>query len=588
MLLDGLSIYALRHELENVIINGIFDGIHQIGRYDILLVIRKPGETFQLVISANPQYSRIHLTEKEYDFPDKPSLFCMNLRKFLNRGRIVFVEQPDCERLISIGVIAYDQSGNEEVRVLVAEVMGRHSNIVLYRQKDKVILDCIVHVTDKMSSVRQISPGIVYEDPPKQDKLNPFGISKPYLVSLLSTGFGSTKAYNIFLKNIAGIGPQLAKEILAHAGYSPEISMDELQNLEDFAEQIAQSYSNIIDAFKTHQISPTVVRDQNTNQVTAVSTVYPRQYSNMSFEEFTLLSEVCDVYYGELVTYSLVKSKKDILYRVVKTLRDNNETVLRKLNENFTECEKADVYLKFANLLSANLYKIHRGDTLVELEDIFEESGKTVQIPLDVKLTPSQNMQHYFKLYSKSKRGLTTVKESMQNVEAELEYFDTLELSIENATSVEELYEIEQEMKEAGYIKQNKQPLRKTVSKLLEFKITDGFSVIVGKNNRQNDRIVTKLASPDDLWFHVKDFPGSHVLLRVNSGASVPENVLKQAAEIGAYYSKARDSENVAVDYTFVKHVSKPKNAKPGKVVYKNYKTLYVSPKPAPGIESSS
>lgn len=584
MLLDGLSVSILRSELEERILDGIIDGIHQVGRYDILLVIRKPGESHQVLISANPEYSRIHLTKLEYHLPAKPSLFCNNLRKYLNRGRIVFVEQPGCERMISVGVKGYDEFGNEEVRVLTAEVMGRHSNIILYRQEDNIIYDCIVRVTHGMSSVRQVVPGVRYELPPGQDKMDPFGISRFSLISLLSTGFGNTKVYNLLLRNIAGISPQLAREIVAHAGYAPDASTDEIQEDEveekkNYLERIANAYFMVMDSFRARKIEPTVVKEHCTGRPIAISAIYPRQYTDALFESFQLLSDACDAYYGERVAFATLKSKKDSLHQIIRKMRETSEATFRKLEDNLGKCENSEVYLKYADILGANLHRIKRGDEKVLLDDFYAGEGKTVEIPLDPKLTPVQNMQNYYKLYAKAKRGLETVKTSIAGVTSEMEYLDNLELSIEQAASVDELEEVELEMKDAGYIKENKRTLREVVTEPFEFRIGEEFSVLVGKNNRQNDRITTRVAHPDDLWFHVKDFPGSHVVLRTSKGRPVPEDVLRQAAEIAAYYSKAKDADKVAVDYTFIKYVSKPRNAKPGKVIYRNHKTIYVSPR---------
>jgi predicted ribosome quality control (RQC) complex YloA/Tae2 family protein len=586
MLLDGLSIFILREELEKAILDGIIDGIHQLGRYEVLLVVRKPGETIQVLISANPQYSRIHLTEMHYQLPNRLTPFCMTLRKYLNRGRVVFAEQPGCERMICLGVSGYDELGNEEVRILSAEVMGRHSNIVLYKQDGAVILDSIVRVTKEMSSVRQVLPGKTYEFPPEQDKLNPYSISRVSLASLLSTGFGATRVYNILLKNIAGIGPQLAREIVAYAGYSPETSIAKMQETDDYVERISEAFFDIIDLFRSCRGDATVVREMGTNAVLGISAIRPKQSIDVWLESYDSLSKACDVYYGEKVTHLALQSKKEYMYQVVRKLRGSLETTLKRLNENHAKCENADAYLRVGDILSANLFRIKRGDVSIELEDFYAGDDKIINIRLDPKLTPTQNMQDYYRRYTKAKRGLETVEKNILGVKAEMEYLGDLELSIEQASSVSELEEIEQEMKESGYIKASKHPAKKVVTQPLEMRIGGHFSIIVGKNNRQNDRITTKLACPDDLWFHVKDFPGSHVVLRIPKGCIVPESVLEQTAEIAAYYSKARDSENVAVDYALVKHVSKPKNAKPGRVIYRNYKTLYVMPRlPLPSHE---
>ncbi|QWU46476.1 MULTISPECIES: NFACT family protein [Bacillus] len=559
MAFDGLFTRAITHEIANSLQTGRISKIYQPSKYEVLLHIRANGKNQKLILSSHPTYARMHLTNQNYDSPAQPPMFCMLLRKHLEGGFIEKIEQIDLERIIQITVRSRNEIGDESVKTLVIEIMGRHSNIILVDTKTNVILDSLKHVSLAVNRHRTVYAGAEYVAPPAQHKVNPLLIeTEDDFIKPLD--FLSGNMDKQLVGAFMGISPLFAKEVVKKAGMANEKALSE-------------AFFNLQKPLLTHQYVPAMI----TANGKEFFYLFPLSHLQGNEKTFSSVSELLDRFFFGKAERDRVKQQAHDLERFMQNEKTKNEKKLIKLEKTLQDAGKADKYQLFGELLTANMYALKKGDKEIEVVNYYDENGGTVKITLNPLKTPSENAQRYFQKYQKAKNSVAIVEEQIVKTNEEILYFDSLLQQMEAASS-KDIEEIREELAEEGYVRNRKTKNAKkkpTKTVLDKYLASDGTEIFVGKNNKQNDYLTTKFSRRDEIWLHTKDIPGSHVVIR---SLEPTEETLHEAAKIAAYYSKAKDSSSVPVDFTKVRHVKKPSGAKLGFVTYDNQQTLYVTP----------
>jgi predicted ribosome quality control (RQC) complex YloA/Tae2 family protein len=579
MSLDGITIHALIDELGSSLIDGRISRIHQLSRHEIIIDVRQGGETLTLLGSINPNFPRAHLIREVPKRPNETPLFCMLLRKHLERGKIIAVEGEDLERLLRIRVESFDEFGKLTENVLIFEIMGRRSNIILINHEN-LIVDGMLHVTKAVNRYREILPGHRYIPPPPQEKKNPFGLTEQNFMGLMALGLDSTRVADFILDNIQGISPVISREILQRAGFPPKATFADMQVSD--RPRLWKAFDSIMGILRSGNYSPTLFFDSKNIEAKCFSVFPLDQFSHLPKVSFESISSLLEAFYTEKATKARIKEELSALNRVVDS---NLERAYKKLKAQKAEADNAKKAHEFrikGELITANLYQMKKGQSKVTVVNYYDPDGKEVTFDLDPALSPAENAQKFFKKYTRARRGLAIIQEHMRSTKEEIEYLESVKLGLERAETISDLKEIRDELTEAGYIKTRSKKAKGATSSLpqkpMSFLSRDGWEILVGKSNRQNDHLTMKMAASEDYWFHVKDIPGSHVILRSQGNQGPSEETLYEAANLAAIYSKASDSTKVPVDYTRRKHVRKPPGAKPGMVIYEKYSTIFVTP----------
>ncbi|MCG7383490.1 NFACT RNA binding domain-containing protein [Paenibacillus sp. ACRRY] len=566
MALDGIVTRAIVHELQGCK-GGRISKIHQPNGHDVVLTLRAQRGNSKLLISASPTYPRVHFTEKTFLNPTEAPMFCMLLRKHCEGAIIEEIRQIGMERIIHIDVRQRDELGDVSVKRIIIELMGRHSNIVLLDPVTGTILDGIHHVTPSISSYRVIMPGFSYTAPPEQHKVNPLEVNSAEFLKAYSET--EEEAARWLVNSFSGLSPLIAGEIAARAS--------DTDNGEASAE--ANALWNAFDSV----MGP--VRDNNYTPITGLNAKGKMIFSAVRLQSiqdaektYDTMSKCMEDYYGDKAERDTVKQKVSDLLRFLQNERSKNVKKLDNLNKDLLEADDAEKYRLWGELLFASLHQISKGDKSVELVNFYDEDQATITIGLDPLLTPSDNAQRYFKRYNKYKNSLAVIHEQLGKTNDEIVYLDNLlqQLSIASMNDIEEIRE---ELVQQGYLrdrnKKGKKKKKNDRPTVHQFTSTEGIDILVGKNNLQNEYVTNRLASANDTWLHTKDIPGSHVVIR---STDFGEATLEEAAQLAAYFSQAKESSSVPVDYTFIRHVRKPSGAKPGFVIYDHQKTLFVTP----------
>ncbi|MCL7746406.1 Rqc2 family fibronectin-binding protein [Halalkalibacter alkaliphilus] len=560
MSFDGFMTRAMTHELETLLTSGRISKIYQPYKTELVFTIRAKGKNHHLLLSANANFARIHITKEKYDNPSTPPMFCMLLRKHLEGSIIEKIEQLDMERVIIFHIKNKDELGDETFKKLYVEIMGRHSNISLVDKKTGVILDSIKHISPAQSSYRTVMPGQVYKLPPEQHKANPFELDDDGLLKLID--FNAGKIDRQLVGQIAGLSPQLASEITFQSGSFVNRNT------------LPPAYSAFINRLSEHNYQPEMLITSSGKELFSI---IPLEHLKGERKPFQSVSELLDRFYYGKAERDRVKQQAHDLERFLRNEWQKNKKKIKKLEQTLHQAERAKEYQKLGELLTANLHMVKRGDTQVEVIDYYDEEGGTALIKLDPQKSPSDNAQAYFKKYNKAKNSVAVVEEQILKAKEEVQYFDQLIQQMESAAP-KDIEEIREELMEEGYIRRRvKQHKKKkdTKPQLEQYISTSGVEFFVGKNNKQNDYVTNKFARQDEIWLHTKDIPGSHVVIR---STDPDDNTLLEAATVAAFYSKAKQSSSVPVDYTKIRHVKKPNGAKPGYVIYDNQTTIFVTP----------
>ncbi|WP_404331455.1 NFACT family protein [Mesobacillus maritimus] len=559
MSFDGLFTRAVTNELSTLLKGGRVNKIHQPFKNEIIMVIRAGGVNHKVLLSAHPSYARVQLTNDQYDNPSEPPMFCMLLRKHLEGYIIEDIHQVGLDRMIVFEVKGRNEIGDLSYKQLIVEIMGRHSNIVLVDKGRNMILDSIKHVSFAVNTHRAIQPGQEYIMPPAQDKKNPFEIDEQEILRHIDFNAGLLDKQ--LVQHFAGISPLMAKEILYQAGLANRSTLP-------------KAFLALMNDVKKHHYQPAIT----TFKGKEFFYLFPLKHLSEEARVFESTGELLDRYYFGKAERDRVKQQSNDLERFILNEKEKNEKKIIKLERTLVEAQNADQYQLYGELLTANLYAVEKGMKEVSVLNYYSEDSSNITIPLDARKTPSENAQKYFTRYQKAKNALKIVEQQIIHAREEVTYFEGLQQQVE-AASPKDIQEIRDELVEGGYIRQRqkrgnkKNQVMKVV--LERYTSSDGTEILVGKNNKQNDYLTNKAAARDDIWLHTKDIPGSHVVIRSKEPA---DKTILEAATIAAYYSKARSSSSVPVDFTKVRHVKKPSGAKPGFVIYEQQQTVYVTP----------
>lgn len=539
MSFDGFFLHYLTEEISDKLLNGRIQKVNQPYERELVLGVRNHRQNFKVLISAHPVFGRIQLTDSNFQNPQVPNTFTMIMRKYLQGAVIESFKQIDNDRIIEIGVSNKNEIGDDIKATLIIEIMGKHSNIILVDRNQNKIIESIKHVGFTQNSYRTILPGSTYIEPPKTGAKNPFTIEDEPLFEILQTQDLSPKNLQ---KLFQGLGRDTANQL------AERLTTDKLKAFRQFFKQ---------------EVSPHLTQ----NAFSAV----PFSDSGQSFEQ---LSELLDYYYLEKAERDRVSQQaSDLIHRVQNEL-DKNRLKLRKQEAELKATENAEDFRQKGELLTTYLSLVPNNKESVTLDNYY--TGEPLTISLDLALSPNQNAQRYFKKYQKLKEAVKHLSGLIEETKQSIHYFESVEYNLSQA-NLDEIEDIREELVQAGFMKRRATDKRHKRKKPEQYLASDGKTIIlVGRNNLQNEELTFKMAKKGELWFHAKDIPGSHVIIKDNLNPS--DEVKTDAAELAAYFSKGRYSNLLQVDMIEAKKLHKPSGAKPGFVTYTGQKTLRVTP----------
>jgi len=571
MSFDGMVTGAVVHQLNRTLIGGKIEKIYQPEADEIVLNVHSGRENYKLYISSNSGHARLHLITETTSNPLNPMGFCMLLRKHIQGGRITDIRQKDSERIVEISVDTINELGFSVNKKLIVEIMGKHSNIIVVDIASNRIIDSIKRISIDVNRYRQLLPGQQYVYPPSQDKVPYYGLTEAQVAAFTeNSGDRTAKA---LMSHIQGISPLIADETVYQAG---RLESDPSDNAS--AAALFRVLNHFVEQIRSDSPSPRVYLQEDGTPFDFH--LFPIASLSDYYRElcFSDISEALSYYYFNKSSSNRIRQKSSDLERAVASSLDKLYLKKQRLSEDLLQAENSDIYRLYGELLTANLHQIKQGASKAEVTDYY--TGETVSISLDPRFSPIQNAQRYYKKYSKSKTAVTEKKIQLNEANTDIAYLESVLSYIEKASTVEEIEELRQELIEGGYLRKRKNNFKPNKSKPAPYQYTtsDGFRVLVGRNNKENDILTFKPASGTDILFHTKDIIGCHVIL-FTDGKGATETAIFEAAALAAYHSKGRESENVPVDYTQVRHVKKPNGAKPGMVIFTDNKTVYVNPK---------
>lgn len=577
MALDGVLLHFLAQEINRRLEGARVDKIQQPERDEVDLIFRGREGSPRLILTASPNNPRVHLSRVPRENPQQPPMFCMLLRKHLSGARFAGVEQPGLERILFVHFDSRNELGDEVRLTLAAEVMGRRSNVIVLDENGR-IMDAVKRVDASMSSVRQILPGMKYEMPPAQHKTDLTAADPVQTARAVRQGHG--EAAKVLLGLIQGVSPVVCREMIALACRDAGARAEEMT--EEQGQRLAFFLGRLADAVRQGKGTPVLIRDTATGKPLDFSFLPVTQYGTAAaVKEYPDFSTLLDDFYSERDRVENVNRRAHDLLTLIGNAV---ERVSRRMDNQRAELRRSEdrEALKIrGDLISANMYRLQKGMTRCRLENYYEEGSPAVEVELDPSLTPSQNAQKYYHRYRKASVAEKYLTGQIAAGQSELEYLDSVFDALTRAGGESEIAEIREELVAEGYLKRHgpKSARRSRESEPLHFRSEDGYRILVGRNNRQNDRLTLRTAAKSDIWLHTHNIPGAHVIVCAR-GETVPERTLTQAAVLAAFHSKARGSAQVPVDYTAVRNVKKTAGAKPGKVIYEDYRTAYVRPDP--------
>ncbi len=567
MPLDAICLQAVVNELRPQLTGLRIDKVQQPARDQIILVLR--GK--RLLLNAGAGAPRIQFTEIPRDNPAEPPMFCMLLRKHLSGAKIADLTQPPLERLIRLELDASDELGRTGRRTLILEAMGRRSNLILLDSEGRVI-DCLRRVDTDLSASRPVLPGLFYEPPAAAGRLPITAETEEGFYEKFSAAPVEHTLDRFLLDHYFGLSPLMARELAFLTAGDVDKRLFELngpcllwKTLEEFLGRIQES-----------RFTPTcLLREGKPFEFACVPV---KQYGTAAeCVEFETFSGLMDFFYEARERQERTRQRGADLLRAASTARDRLRRKLSAQEKEYAETQNRDRLRICGDLITANLYRMERGAARLECENYYADNAP-ITIPLDPLLTPQQNAAKYYKRYTKAKTAEKYLRLQMEQAAQDLSYIESVLAEIAQAEMEQDFTDIRTELQESGFLrKQGKKKLQKRASNPWEYWTSGGFRVLVGRNNRQNDQLTTKSADRRDLWFHTQKIHGSHVIL-CTGGAVPPDQDLMEAAKLAAWYSQARESANVPVDYTEVRNVKKPSGARPGMVIYSTCRTLFVTP----------
>lgn len=582
MSMDGFVITALQHELQQLLLPARVNKIYQPSPFEILFHLRRPGENLRLLLSAHPRLARVHLTEKDRENPSQPPHFCLLLRKHLAGGNLIAIKRPGFERILNFHFLTSASLGEPLQRILTLEIMGKYSNIVFRTDEGGKILDSIKRVTSSMSRYRQILPGLTYTLPPAQDKMDPQKAQELSFYSFLQAQ--NEPLSRALIRSFAGIGPLLAQELIYRSNLHPNTIPRELDRQQ--LHFLWKHFSKLVNMIESHNLQPSVVLDQN-NFPIAFSFIPLLQFKGSHQLPCAGINEAADLYYHHREKEQTNTVRKKQLQGVIEREIDHLKNTIARQETELQDMREGENFRRLGELLTANLHRISPGDRCLTVIDYLSPAGAKMKISLDPNLTPAANAQMYFRRYRKSRKGKPQLQQQLTKNKGDLSYLEGVGLSLLDAVSSAEITEIENELLSQGYGKKQyvhpkiKDKHRQSIKvpHPTAYQSRDEYTILVGKNNRQNDYLTRRMTREHDYWFHARGIPGSHVIVPSSAGTVPPATTLEDAAILAAYFSNGRWSSQVAVDYTQVKNIRKPKGARPGMVVYEGHKTIFVTPR---------
>ncbi len=571
---DAMVLNAIVTETRKALLNSRakVSRIFQLNETDVILYFRGETQLENLFFSINSSRARMHLTSRHFSHPASPPSFCMLLRKHLVGGLLVSLRQPELERVVYLDFEVSDEQGSNVKKTLVAEIMGRNSNLILLNNPDpegkQAILGVLKPISSSLNRFRTLLPRQVYIPPPLQDKLHPLALDYQHFSELTSQS-ENTPTRDFLLQNLRGLSPFVADEIAKRAR-TPKI-------VPGSAKKIWEELQKILQTYLKGSWEPTLIcgKDENPQDFSAIK---PLGNSTTHYYSRESMSKVLDEYYDFKEKVEGRKKIREFLQQQVKQKLEKNLKKEKKQLEELEKARKAEHYRLCGELININIGKIQPRTKNVSLENIFNEEKEELLIPLDPSLSASQNAQRYFRQYRKANQGIKKIKQQLGRTRQEAHYLESILFALEYA-DFDTLEEIKEELQEGGYLpRHDKAPSSSKVhSKATPIKCVSstGAEIFIGRNNRQNDYLTLRFATKNDYWFHVKDLPGAHVIVR--SGPPSPATI-EEAALLAAHFSRGTDSSNVAVDYAPIKNVRRHPIGKPGMVTYKNHRTVFVTP----------
>lgn len=575
MALDGITLRIIKDELKNYIIGAKVEKIHQPSKNELVFILRTRNGAYRLYSSCDGQSPRVHLTRYSLENPKTPPMLCMLFRKRLVGATLVDIRQIKNDRILIFDFDGTTEIGDKTEYHLICEIMGQRSNIILCDCNYK-ILDAVKRVDETKSQIREILPGIFYEFPPLQEKSDIISGDTSAIVKNILNKSEKMLSKGI-LDVIEGFSPIVCREIAYRTVFGDK-QIGLLTEIE--VERLANELETIKKEISENPIPQVLISGDNTPFDFSFTDI--RQYGKVvEKKEYETFFELLDDFYFERDKVSRIKRRASDLFKI---LNSSVERTARKINNRRAELEKSENREQlrvFAELITANQYRLTEKSSVYSVENYYDDN-KIIDIPVNPALTAQQNAQRYFKEYKKAANAEKLLHSLIEDGEQELVYLDTVIDNLSRANTDREISEIREELENGGYVKSKKGGKQKKEKSLspLEFVSSDGFKILVGRNNVQNDILTLKTAKNYDMWLHVQKQAGSHTII-IADKKGITETAIYEAACIAAYHSKSKDSSSVAVDYTIVKNVKKPVGAKPGKVIYNTYNTVYVTPEKA-------
>lgn len=547
MALDGIFLHHIKNEISAFAVGARVEKIHQPSKEELVFSLRSREGAKKLLVSARADSARIHFTEFPPENPAKPPMLCMLFRKHLLSAKITDIEQDGLERILTIGFDSTNELGDPVHFSLIVEIMGRYSNVILV-DENGIVVDALKRVDEEKSQVRTILPGEKYVSPPAQDKMNIFDDDETLIENRIRESRKTLP--KAFQDAVMGVSPIVCREYENGAPLS-----------------VIKQYA------KNPEFSVVV-----TDKPFDFSFMPINQYGSLaSLKEFDSPSALLDYFFYEKVRIDRIRQRSAELFKTLQNLQERAVRKAANREKELEECKDKETYRIFGDLIISNQYALKKGAPYYDLQNYYDEN-KTVRIPADVTLSPAQNAQKYYKEYRKKQIAETKLTDFIAQARQEAEYLDSVIDSLSRAETDSEISAIRTELAETGFLKRKSfKSKNEKALKPMEYESTEGFKIFVGRNNVMNDKLTLKTAKNYDLWFHVKDTAGSHVLVQ-NDGREFTDKVIREAALLASYNSKAGHSSNVPVDYTIIKNVKKPAGAKPGMVIYDDYKTEFVTP----------
>jgi len=575
MAFDAIFLSAVINELSDTIVGMRIDKIQQPEKNKLIFSLRGMGQSVKLLISARSGSGRLHLTQLPYENPQSPPMFCMLMRKHVQGAKIADISQPEMERIASLELDTFDEMGEKCKKSLIIELLGRNSNIIL-TDGDGIIIDALRRVDEDMSRSRRILPGLKYQLPPKQEKLNPTCTSENERRSLFLQASDSLRVDKWILDTFFGLSPLICRELAARALGSTDSRIADMTQQETV--KFLDTLTSFIAETSAKYFYPYMLMDGKTPYDFAYTHI--SQYGNrMLLTKADTFSELLDSYYSDRDKEDRLRQRAGAMIKSITVQRDRTSRKLELQKEELKAAGNRDRYRELGDIITANLHLMKKGQRRLVAANFYSDAVEEIEIELDPLKTPQQNAAKYYKSYTKAKTAEKYLKLQIEKGETDLYYLNSTLETIGKAETDRDIAEIRQELGAMGVLKGKKSGKKeKTVSSSpMRFRSSSGMEILVGKNNTQNDRLTFKTAYKNDMWLHTQKIHGSHVIIRT-SGEVPDDKSIEEAAIIAALYSQGKDGQKIPVDYTLVKNVKRPPNAKPGMTVYINYNTIYVNP----------